>query len=325
MNCFGMQSRPSLRTTCNPAAQALAAEPVLPAADDALRAMRPGDWAPGRSVPCARAGSPDMVCLPGGAFLLGDARIVAVADQLRTSPERLVVLSPFELDRDEVTVGGVRALFAAGALGDEGLFVRTDESPCTFVERGKAEDDALPVTCVTHAFASNACRAMGKRLPTEAEWEYAAGSTTRELAYPWGDVADACARAIVGRARTPLEKNQAIDSSTACRAAAAGPLLPWGVVAGGAPATDVTTEGVRNMGGNVREWVRDVFQSYTEPCWVPAGSRLQDPSCITDGTLRSVRGASWADVPQAGASASRYAFSVTQADASVGFRCARSF
>src|SRR5262249_347231 len=88
----------------------------LPRADDDVIEATPGKsskslvgtWPPAARTPCAGAPLDDEVCIPGGAFWMGEASPTQSATEQQQLAQRLVVLSPYYLMRTEVTAGALR-------------------------------------------------------------------------------------------------------------------------------------------------------------------------------------------------------------------------
>jgi formylglycine-generating enzyme required for sulfatase activity len=171
-------------------------------------------------APAARADGacpPGMKTLEGGRFRLADGSAEAA-------------VAPFCLDEIEVTAAGYAACVRAGACHDEALVCG---KAATYGARGKATH---PVNCVDWEDADAFCRAQGKRLPTEAEWEWAARGQARARRYPWGEAPPA-ARACWDGEGSALGAGGRIET---CPVAMH-------------PAGD-SADGVHDLGGNVREW-----------------------------------------------------------------------
>lgn len=160
-----------------------------------------------------------MVRIPGGKLMMG-------SDDGK--PGREVVVAPFELDQAEVTARQYLACVRAGKCTTTHYKLRCDPLHRQGVEEGKAADESRPMTCVDVSQAEAFCKWMGKRLPTEEEWEYAAGGTDGRK-YPWG--------------------NADPDDATCWKNGRKPP--------GVCPVTRVPSDGLfglRDMGGNVTEW-----------------------------------------------------------------------
>jgi len=317
MACFGVASDPAAKRTCDPATGALALEPTLQPGVETLPTV--GSWPDASPVPC-RAAAPDgMACLAGGAFLLGTQQFFPEGPATEPVPQHLVVLDRFALDTAEVTVGQVRSLVQAGGVPPPTTrdaaatgTVRVEE--CTYLGSGDGSNDAAPANCIPWSSAALVCEAMGKRLPTEAEWEYAARNLGEQTPYPWGNDSNVCGHAVVARGVGVF-----VDP-TECEPTA-GPVAP-GPVAGGS-ALDTTALGIRNLGGNVSEWTADFFAPYSASCW-SGGDPLVDPSCQTPSNAHAVRGGSWQSDVNDASSTARQDPANDNASEAIGFRCALS-
>lgn len=158
-----------------------------------------------------------------------------------------------------------------------------------------AEDH--PMNCITAAAAEAYCRFRGRRLPTEAEWEFAArGSVGRT--YPWGNDAPGCTRSCYDR------NGKCLDADEGGAETCSVQLRP----------KDKTPEGLYDMGGNVAEWTADGFAP------TPAGG--MDPKGSSGAPLRVVRGGSFLEPGSHVRATFRTGVAPTTAHVTIGFRCA---
>ena len=234
-----------------------------------------------------------MARIPAGCFQMGDAFAEGVANELPV--HKVCLTRDFFLDQHEVTNAAYKACVDAKACAEPGK-AGSRTRPSYF---GNAEFAAYPVTFVNWNQAKAYCGWAGKRLPSEAEWEYAARGTLAGKRYPWGDSVS-CADA-----------NYERGEGHPCRDEGG---LPNDTHAVGSHAAN--GYGLYDMAGNVWEWVHD---GYSETYY--SESPVNDPPGA-DPDYPVVRGGSWPGSPTYLRVSYRGNYAPTLQDDLIGFRCA---
>ena len=228
------------------------------------------------------------ISIPGGSFMMGSE---AGADDAK--PVHEVQVSRFKMTRSEVTVkqygGCVRAeKCTKPAIGDN----------CNYYQRERLNH---PVNCVDWHQARVFCAWAGGRLPSKAEWEYAARSGGKGWKYPWGNEEATCRRAVMDDGR-----------GEGC-----GKMRTWSVCSKRA---GNYAQGLCDLAGSVWEWVEDCWHgSYAG---VPSGGSSWMSSCVRD--FRVLRGGSWLNNATAMRAAYRNYNTPTARFNYIGFRCSRT-
>ena len=220
----------------------------------------------------------DMVSIPSGTFTRGDRN--GEPDEY---PEKQIRMQGFRIDRMEVTNLAYRACVDAKAC---------DPTPFQSDERLGLDDH--PVVGVAYDDAARFCRWIGRRLPTEAEWEYAAKGTDLRK-WPWVGAFD------------PKRSNSVQDGDFHGKTAPVN-----------AYPTGVSPFGVIQMAGNAAEWVADYFH----PTYYRTSEDDADPKGPNSGRERVVRGGSYLDPMHLVRVSARRAKLPTETDNSIGLRCA---
>jgi formylglycine-generating enzyme required for sulfatase activity len=241
-----------------------------------LAVARPASQAQAVTPPMSDRDPVDTVAVPAGDFLMGSSDPDAHEDERPATP---VFVAAFRIDRVEVTNARYRRCVEAGVCTPPVAAGGTDRS-----------SGELPVSLVSWAQAAAYCRWVGKRLPTEAEWEKAARGTDGRR-YPWGD------------AFRPDQANVGYTSGSS--------------PVGGHPES-ASPYGALDMAGNVWEWTSSLYRPYP----YDGNDGREDPGARG---ARVNRGGSW--YYTAWYSRASYRATADQAYrrvADLGFRCVRS-
>jgi sulfatase modifying factor 1 len=246
-----------------------------------------------------------MVLIPGGEFWMGtdssDAinipkaypRFCRESWFITEFPKHKVKIDSFYIDKYEVTFRQFIDFIDSTGYKAEG------EWQANYQKLDERIRDSCPVIGVSWNDAVAFSNWAGKRLPTEAEWEYAAKGPSKNLRYPWGNEVD------LSQENVQNEK---------------GPMPVGSFPANG--------YGVYDLGGNVQEWCEDYFDStYYEV------SPYENPTGPEDGIERVLRGGAWfQNAPYYSRTSQRNCFnSLWFVDSTkehymkrFGFRCAKS-
>lgn len=216
-----------------------------------------------------------MVLVPSGCFLMGSTD----GENDERPINRVCFDAPFWIDQTEVT---------SGQYGSSGQF----------------SGEERPRESVTWFEARDFCESRGSRLPTEAEWEYAARGPDN-LTYPWGNTWNSEYVMLAQNDSTPVPEVGFREAG-----------MSW--------------VGALDMSGGVWEWTSTIYSV------VDTGTELlfSYPYNSTDGRednsdltndFRVVRGGAWVNDAQDLRTSNRWRNAPTDAYRFLGFRCARSW
>jgi serine/threonine-protein kinase len=186
---------------------------------------------------------PRFIRIPGGEFRMGnDFDLGNASNNDEDQPAHPVKLSDFYIQENEVTNGEMEAYFIA-------IQMKVDDRPARWKEvceklRVAGLDPTLhPAVGISHHLAENYARWKGGKLPTEAQWEYAARSGGKKVRYaterdvvPSKRIANVNSLGELGSGITTMEVRHY--------------------------SKDRTEQGIYDLTGNVREWCRDIFADY---------------------------------------------------------------
>ena len=216
--------------------------------------------------------------IKGGSFTMGSK---ATAGELDETPPHQVTLHSFYIDKYEVTKEEFERVMGTNPSAIKGCNI-------------------CPIENVTCYEAQEYCKKVGKRLPTEAEWEYAcrAGTTTP---FYYGstfssDQANFNGKQPFGGVPAGVSKEKTIP------------------VGGYAP----NPWGLYDMCGNVAEWCSDWYDAAYY-----GNSTKEDPQGPSSGKLKVVRGGAWNSSGAALRSARRMGYAPAIKLPSIGFRCVK--
>jgi formylglycine-generating enzyme required for sulfatase activity len=252
-----------------------------------------------------------MRYIPGGTFLMGslDEDFTAAPDE---KPQHEVRLDPYYLDQFEVNVAQYAAFlnrigtYKGACSENDCVHPRPEAGFTSYLLEEELEDGKIhyipltgyadyPINHVTWYGAQAYCEAMGARLPSEAEWEFAARSDDGRI-YPWGNEAPDETRAVFNS--DSYENLKPVDA------------LPDGN----------SPFNIFGMAGSLWEWTNDWYdEDYYE------SSPASNPKGPETGLTRVIRGGAWPNNNLADRirSANRSNFTPDFISATVGFRCAQ--
>ena len=221
----------------------------------------------------------NMILIPTGNFVMGKN----TSNPTDWQPEHIVSIDAFYLDKYEVTNKQYYE-FCVKTNNPLPEFWGSPQFKCSL------DYPDHPVVGVSYSDAEKYAKYMGKRLPTEAEWEYASRGGIQNKNFPWGDQIDSTRANYGKKFRTTLK---------------VGSFTPNGF-------------GLYDMSGNVWEWTSD---NYGDDYY--SKSPGQNPKGPMTGRFKVIRGGSWHSGAMCVQTYYRNGLSASWVDFAVGFRCAK--
>ena len=219
----------------------------------------------------------EQVWVPAGSFIMGSdeatverlealnpPRFVLGEFRLEQPAHRVAVTKGFWIDKFEVTRKAFDSFVADAGYQDRNYWSAAGWDWLSRQPTGQLPRYCVsappdhPIVCVSWYEAEAYARWRGGRLPTEAQWEYAARGPNSRI-YPWGNEFDASRCNIVESKGT-----QAVGSYP----------------------TGTSWVGAHDMAGNAMEWVQDWLADYS-------GEPAEDPGGPTTGKVKVEKGGWW--------------------------------
>ena len=227
------------------------------------------------------------ISVPGGTFDMGSD------GHSSEQPVHSVTVPSFEMTKSHVTVEQYEMCVADGACSAPA----TSSDRCNWDNPGYEDH---PVNCISWHRLRNFCEWIGGRLPTEAEWEYAARSGGQDIIYPWGNDIATCEYAVM--------KEDGLDGC--------GTERTWPVCSKVAGNTD---HGLCDMVGNAWHWVEDDWHADYNGAPNDGSAWIDEPR----GSSRVIRGSSYLSSANGLRATNRYHIISGGHWHAAGGRCAR--
>jgi formylglycine-generating enzyme required for sulfatase activity len=231
----------------------------------------------------------ESVAIAGGTFKMGSE-----TGNDNEKPIHSVTLEFYRIDKRQVSNKDYDECVTAGKCSkphykDGSCFLWTNQGLSKITPHAELLEPDNPVVCVSWKQANDYCKFRGSRLPTEAEWEYAATNGGKTV-YSWGD-------------DRPNPEKSRYKSRSTVSVYTNKPVGAYNLI---------------DMNGNVWEWVSDKYeQNYYNY------SPQKDPKGASVGRFNVIRGGGWYSDEKALRSANRHWFSPESAEISIGIRCAK--
>ncbi len=237
----------------------------------ALMQWGPRFWTPRPKI--------EWVDVPAGQFLMGSDSGVDRAARSNEMPQHPVSLDAYRINPTEITNAQYAQCVRATVCEKPGDLTR-------YLDPNYADH---PVVYVSWYDARDFCAWMGGRLPTEAEWEYAARGPDGRI-YPWGNNPPTCERAQFWECpqQSTLPVGSRPDGASWC--------------------------GAQDMAGNVWEWVADWYAEYPS-------TGQPNPTGPEEGLVKVLRGGAWGSLALSMRSAYRDRGTPSYRNYNAGFRC----